>query len=313
MREVLKGLEYMHRNNLIHRDIKAGNILLDADTGAVKLADFGVVATLERRGSWGHDLGGRQTMCGTPCWMAPEVLLAEQGASVAYKSAADIWSVGITLFEMAHGHAPFSKARGGHGRNRVTQGVVIGQRRCKAGQDVCRDWQTESSLRRRHPSVSPDPQLAPMHVFMRIIRDEPPNLESGDDGDTKKSFSKGFKDVVAQASEGFEGYTHAHCHLRMSPAHALSPSPCAPASPSPVPAQGPRRAPHRQAAPGAPVLQGSPGRTGGRQGPLRSRRPAVEARAVRGRVRAKGRWIAPRALLRHHSQQCLVHLAGRVV
>lgn len=185
MKEVLKGLDYMHRNSLIHRDIKAGNILLDRESGAVKLADFGVVATLERRGSWGHDAVGRQTMCGTPCWMAPEVLLAEQGAVDMYKSAADIWSVGITLFEMAHGHAPFSK---------------VGSRSCRVA-GLRAQPSSPVSMRRgtaagRHLS----PQLAPMHVFMKIVRDEPPSLESGDAGDPKKSFSKGFKDVVAQVT-----------------------------------------------------------------------------------------------------------------
>ncbi|CAG9466868.1 unnamed protein product [Pedinophyceae sp. YPF-701] len=109
MRDVLQGLKYMHGNNMIHRDVKAGNVLLDTVEGNVKLADFGVAATLERQGSWGHDYGGRNTLVGTPCWMAPEVLQADQGIIDAYKPQADIWSFGITLFEVAHGHAPFQK------------------------------------------------------------------------------------------------------------------------------------------------------------------------------------------------------------
>ena len=100
---------YMHRNNPIHRDIKSGNILLDKSTGLVLLADFGVAATLERSGSWGNEHGGRKTMCGTPCWMAPEVMLAEQGAATAYAAAADVWSVGVTLYELARGHAAWAK------------------------------------------------------------------------------------------------------------------------------------------------------------------------------------------------------------
>ena len=98
--EVLKSLAYFHENRQMHRDVKAGNILMN-DKGEVKIADFGIAANLVEQGQRKR---ARFTVIGTPCYMAPEILAGGNG----YTEKADIWALGITAIELATGSAPYS-------------------------------------------------------------------------------------------------------------------------------------------------------------------------------------------------------------
>lgn len=99
---IIKGMEYLHKCHVIHRDLKGQNILFTDKACYVCLVDFGVSAQMDKT------VAKRNTFIGTPYWMAPEVIECDQNPNDSYDYKCDIWSIGIVGIEMADGVPPLA-------------------------------------------------------------------------------------------------------------------------------------------------------------------------------------------------------------
>lgn len=102
-KQILEGLEYLHAHNVLHRDIKGANVLVDSN-GVCKLADFGGAKKIYANNS--NEAGLYNSLIGTPYWMAPEVV-----RQTGHGRQADIWSFGCTVIEMATGEPPWAEQK----------------------------------------------------------------------------------------------------------------------------------------------------------------------------------------------------------
>ncbi|KAF8396839.1 hypothetical protein HHK36_018474 [Tetracentron sinense] len=110
MQQLASGLQILRENNFIHRDLKPQNLLLSTNDNqsVLKIADFGFARSLQPRGL-------AETFCGSPLYMAPEIMLHQK-----YDAKADLWSVGAIFFQLVTGKTPFT----GNDRTQLLQNIV---------------------------------------------------------------------------------------------------------------------------------------------------------------------------------------------
>eukprot|EP00916_Digyalum_oweni_P024923 GHVL01041145.1.p1 GENE.GHVL01041145.1~~GHVL01041145.1.p1 ORF type:complete len:533 (+),score=119.24 GHVL01041145.1:37-1599(+) len=155
---ILKALEYLHENKIIHRDIKSSNVVLMSD-GRPKLADFGVAAELE------NSIHRKTTQIGTPYWMAPEVI---KGDDVGYGPSADIWSLGITCIEMAEGRPPYSHMHQIRAMFHIVRSPVTTLKNTKNWSNYFNDFIYKCLT--LNPENRPTPNMLLKHPFIKDIK-----------------------------------------------------------------------------------------------------------------------------------------------
>mmetsp|Transcript_11880 Transcript_11880/g.29983 ORF Transcript_11880/g.29983 Transcript_11880/m.29983 type:complete len:615 (-) Transcript_11880:561-2405(-) len=158
MKNILQGLTALHAENKIHRDIKSDNVLIASD-GTIKLADFGLVATLSK------SRPTRNTVAGTPFWMAPEVMRGRP-----YDAKADVWSAGVLALECATGHPPFFKDSPLRAMFMIATQGVDPENKLKNRSPLLRDF--VQACTRMNPEERPCAEELLEHGFLKLACSE---------------------------------------------------------------------------------------------------------------------------------------------
>lgn len=155
------AVKYLHTRNIVHRDLKTGNLLLDANMN-IKVGDFGLAALLISQ----NDLGARRTtMCGTPNYLAPEIL---EKTGRGHNEKVDLWAIGIIAYTLAVGRAPFHAAKKEEIYKKLQAREYTWPDLSKHQNDISNDLRDLVSLLLVDEDDRPGPDLIVSHPFFRL-------------------------------------------------------------------------------------------------------------------------------------------------
>ncbi|XP_076827622.1 myosin-IIIa [Brachyhypopomus gauderio] len=168
LHEALRGLQHLHQNKTIHRDVKGTNILLTTQ-GGIKLVDFGVSAQLT------NTRLRRNTSVGTPFWMAPEVIACEQQLDSTYDTRCDVWSLGITAIELGDGDPPLADLHPMRALFKIPRNPPPSLQQPEIWSDQFNDFICKCLI--KDYELRPNVQELLQHAFIRQIKEREENLQ----------------------------------------------------------------------------------------------------------------------------------------
>ncbi|KAH3909066.1 serine/threonine-protein kinase [Parastagonospora nodorum] len=156
------AIKYLHQRNIVHRDLKTGNLFLDRDMN-VKVGDFGLAALLVSQSDYGAIR--RTTMCGTPNYLAPEVL---EKTGKGHDEKVDLWAIGIMMYTLAVGRAPFHAAKREDIYRKLKACDYTWPDLAKFANEITDDLRDIVSLLLVHEDERPTPDQIVAHPFFKL-------------------------------------------------------------------------------------------------------------------------------------------------